>query len=245
VAPTIRIIAPEAGGPLDRALRRVHQYYWIMITSANGARACLDRARALNIDLAAIPGVRWAAIGPATAAALRAAGIAIALVPRRYLTEAIARELDDVAGRRILLPRTDATGPTLADALRARGAAVDEITAYRTVAAPARSHARIRRIITRREVDTVTFTSASTVHGLVRLLEDDREALRTMTLACIGPVTAAAAIEEGFQPALIADEHTIEGLVRALVAHHATADHARHDRKRDKGDHHARDRAAR
>jgi uroporphyrinogen III methyltransferase/synthase len=231
VVPTIRIIGPGAGGPLDHALEEIHRYHWIVVTSANGARACLDRARALNIDLAAIPAVRWAAVGPVTAAVLRGAGITVALVPRQYLTDTLARDLDGIDGKRVLLPRTDAAGPTLASALRARGAIVDEIAAYRTVLAPAGSRARIQRVMTGGQVDTVTFTSASTVHGLVRLLED-REALRRMTLACIGPVTAAAVVEEGYRPAVVAHEHTVEGLVRALVAH-------------QKGDPHARDRAAR
>ncbi len=240
-APTISIVAPKAGGSLDRALRHLNQYGWVIVTSANGARACLGRAQALGIDLAAVRGVRWAAIGPATAGVLRAAGIA-ARVPSQYLTEAVARELDDIRGTRILLPRTDAAPPALADALRGRGAIVDEITAYRTLLTPARSRGRIRRLITTRQVDTVTFTSASTVHGLVRLLGDEGEALRAMVIACIGPVTAAAVIEEGFRPTIVADEHTIDGLVRALVAHRVTP---AHDITSAKGDRHARDRAAR
>ncbi len=237
-APTIGIVAPDGGGSLDHALQQLGTYQWVVVTSVNGVRACLDRAQALGIDLASAKRVRWAAIGPATATALRAAAIPIAMIPSRFLTDAIARELPQIERQRILLPRTDVAPPRLAEALRARGAIVNEITAYRTVLAPARSRARVRRLITGREVDTVTFTSASTVHGLIRLLGDDREALRAMVLACIGPITAAAVREEGFEPVIVADEHTIDGLVRALVAYYGRHDH-------DKGDRHARDRATR
>ncbi len=237
-APTIGIVAPDAGGSLDRALQQLRKYQWVVVTSANGARACVDRGRALGVDLASAKRVRWAAIGPATATALRAAGVPIAMIPSRFLTDAIARELPQIERQRILLPRTDAAPPRLAEALRARGAIVDEITAYRTVLAPARSRARVHRLITGRGVNIVTFTSASTVHGLVRLLGDDCRALRAMVLACIGPITAAAVKEEGFEPVIVAEEHTIDGLVRALVAYYGRHDHNR-------GDRHARDRAAR
>lgn len=218
-APTIRIVPPGPGEPLDAALRRLDAYDWVVVTSANGARAVLARARAMGLDPASAGGVRWAAVGPATAGALRRAGIEVALVPPRYRTDAIAEALGDIAGRRVLLPRADAAGPALAVTLRARGADVDEVVAYRTEVAPARSRARIRRLVAGRQVDTVVFTSASTVRGLVRLLGGDRQALGGMLVACIGPVTAAAVQQEGLRPDIVAEDHTTDGLIRALVAH--------------------------
>jgi uroporphyrinogen-III synthase len=233
--PTIRIVPPRAGGALDRALRRLREFDWVVVTSANGARACVVRARALSIDLT-LPRPRWAAIGPATAAALREAGVSVAMTPSRYLTGAIAEEFPDIRGQRILLPRTDAAPPGLAAALQSRGADVEEITAYRTEIAPPQSRARIHRYVGRSEVDTVVVTSASTVHGLVRLLGDERRALDRVALACIGPVTAAAARDQGFRPAVVAETHTVDGLIAALVAHHAG---------RDKGAYNARNCTAR
>jgi uroporphyrinogen III methyltransferase/synthase len=233
--PTIGIAPPAPGGPLDRALKQLDTYDWVIVTSANGARACVARAVALGLDLrSARP--QWAAIGPATAAALREAGIAVAATPSRYLAEAIPEALPDVSGARVLLPRTDAAPRALADALRARGADVDEVTAYRTILAPARSRARLHRLITGREIDAVVFTSASTVHGMVRLLGEARDALRQIEIACIGPVTAAAVIEEGFQPAVVASEHTSDGIVAALITHSTAG---------TEGEPHARDRAPR
>lgn len=232
---TIAIVPPAPGGPLDDALRRLDVYGWVIATSANGARACVTRARALGIDLARVGGVRWAAVGPATAAVLRAAGIPVAAMPSRYLTGAIADAIGDVAGARALLPRTEAAGPTLARALRARGADVDEVTAYRTVLAPSRSRTRLRGLLVARQVDTVIFTSASTVRGLVQLLGDESRSLREMTIACIGPVTAAAVVEEGFHPTVVAREHTADGLVAALLAGQDAS---------YEGDGHARDRAS-
>lgn len=231
----IGIVQPAAGGPLDRALRDLRRYDWVVLTSANGARACLARARALRVDLRAVTRPRWAAIGPATASTLRTAGIKVDMIPSRYLTAAIARELPDVAGRRTLLARTDTAGDPragggLADALRARGAVVDQVTAYRTVLAPRPLSARVRRLIDAHAVDTVLFTSASTVRGLVRLLGNRRAPLRTMTIACIGPVCAAAVQREGLRPAIVAGEHTTNGLIKALLT--APSKGARHAQSR-------------
>lgn len=217
--PTITIAGPRPGGRLDAALRVIDRYDWVVVTSANGAHAVLDRATALGIRLAGGSRPGWAAIGPATAAVLREAGVSISLIPPRFLTGAVAEALDDVSGLRILLPRTDAAGPELGRTLIARGATVDEVTAYRTVLAPRGSRIEVRRLIGTGAVDTVLFTSASTVRGLVRLLGDERDGLRALVIGCIGPVTAAAVEDEGFEAAVVASEHTTDGLIAALVAH--------------------------
>ncbi len=215
--PTIDILPPAPGGPLDQALRRLTQYDWVIVTSANGARACIARAGALGVDLRPFPRPLWAAIGPATAAVLRRAGIDVAMTPSRYLTEAVAAELPEISGRRILLPRTDAAPPELSESLKQRGAIIDEIAAYRTVVGPSRVAPRLRRLFESGSVDTVLFTSASTVRGLIRMLGDGRSALDRVTIACIGPVTADAALEAGLRPAVVAREHTIDGLIHALL----------------------------
>ncbi len=219
VVPTIAVAGPRAGGPLDTALREIDRFDWVVVTSANGARALASRARALGVDLAGRARPRWAATGPYTARGLKRAGVPDIVTPSRYLTQAIADALGDVAGARVLLPRTDAAGPGLRRALTALGAIVDEVTAYRTVEAPRRSRAEACRLIGSRGVDTVLFTSASTVRGLVALLGEERRGLRAMVIGCIGPVTAAAVTQEGFEPAFVAGEHTADGLIAALVAH--------------------------
>jgi uroporphyrinogen-III synthase len=233
--PTISIVGPRAGGPLDAALRRLDEYDWVVVTSANGARACGARARALGVALGRAR-ARWAAIGPATARALRVAGVIPAMTPSRFLTDAIAEEIPLATGNRVLLPRTEAAPPGLTQALRRRGAVIDEVAAYRTVLAPPRSRARVQALVGGGHLDAVVVTSPSTVRGLVRLLGEGRGALRRVRIACIGPVTAAAVVEEGLRPAVVARDHTVDGLLDALVAHYAT---------RTGGTRHARDRAAR
>lgn len=215
--PTIGIVAPRAGGPLDTALRRLADYDWVVVTSANGARACAARARALRIRVDGVPRPRWAAVGPATAAELRRAGIRVAQTATRYLTRVIGRELRPVRGRRVLLPRADAAGPALASVLRERGARVDEVVAYHTVIGPRQNRDRLRRALEDGRVDTIVLTSASTAHGLMRLLGPRPRAFGRVAFVCIGPVTAAALAEYGLTPTAVAVEHTTRGIVDALV----------------------------
>ncbi|MDR7556702.1 MAG: uroporphyrinogen-III synthase [Armatimonadota bacterium] len=212
--PTVEIL-PAPAKSLDRALRRIGRYDWIVVTSANGARVLVTRAQALGLDLRRARRPRWAAVGPATAAVLRAAGVRVAKIPSRYLTEALGRELPDVAGRRVLLARADLASPDLARRLAARGAHVETVVAYRTRVAPRASALPLRRALAR-PFDAIVCTSASTVRGLVRLA--GRARLRTSTLACIGPVTAAAARAAGLRPQIVARTHTVDGLLDALVA---------------------------
>jgi uroporphyrinogen III methyltransferase/synthase len=143
------------------------------------------------------------------------------MTPSRYLTAALGRQLRSVAGRRVLLPRADIATPALARLLRARGARVDQVTAYRTLPPSAAAGTRVRRLVEEGRVDTVLFTSASTVRGLVRLVGRG-PALRRLAVACIGPVTAAAAVTAGLPPHAVATAYTIDGLIRALLQTNGT-----------------------
>ncbi len=98
--------------------------------------------------------------------------------------------------------------------MRARGAIVDDVFAYRT-ATPRDSAERLRQIMTD-GVDVATFTSSSTVTNLARLLDGDIAPLSGVAVACIGPATASTAREVGLKVDIVAEEHTIPGLVDSL-----------------------------
>jgi uroporphyrinogen-III synthase len=162
-----------------------------------------------------------AAIGPATAAALQQRGVRVDLTPGEYRAEAILDAIGDVAGQRILLPRADIARPDLALGLAARGAAVDEVVAYRTILAIP-SQAVFESL--RAGVDVITFTSSSTVRNFVALTAG--MGYGDPLIACIGPVTAAAARDLGLRVDVTAEEYTIEGLVEALrLQPHSPRDH--------------------
>ncbi len=215
--PTVGIAAAAPGGALDDTIRSLDGAAWLVITSVNGAAALLERLAAL--DSALPEGVRLAAVGPATAEALRQGGLHVDHVPSLYRTVAIAEGLGDLAGRRVVLARANAATPDLRDALRQRGALVEEVVAYRTVEGPATSRDRIRAVLSQ-PLDGVTFTSGSTVRGLRALLSPP-EALRATALPayCIGPVTARIARRAGFAVPVVSATHTVAALADAIHSH--------------------------
>jgi uroporphyrinogen III methyltransferase/synthase len=163
-------------------------------------------------------------VGPATAAALRAASIRVDHVPDDYLTVAIAPGLGNGKGRRVVLARADAATPGLRDALVAGGATVEEVVAYRTVEGPASSRDPLRAAL-QRDLDGIAFTSGSTVRGLLRLASGvDRARARALPAFCIGPVTADQARHSGFDIGATPIRHTAAGLADAIAAHFAQED---------------------
>ncbi len=212
-------ILPGSAADLDAMLARLPGASWLVMTSANGAEALGDRLEASSASLP--DGLRVAAVGPATAEALARRGIAVDHVPDVYRTTAIADGLGDVRGKRVVLARADVATPDLPDALRRRGATVEEVTAYRVVEAPAGSRDALRAAL-RGGLRGVAFTSSSTVRGVLGLASHlDRGRLRTLPAFCIGPPTAETARLHGFDVALAAPVHTAAGLADLIASHFA------------------------
>jgi uroporphyrinogen-III synthase len=219
VFPTITI-EPVLDGDVREAVDRLESYDWIAFTSANAVTCWMDAMRAAG--RAGMPAdVRVAAVGAATAAALAGRGVAVAAMPGEYLGAELAGALGPLAGRRVLLPRSDIARADTGHALRAAGAVVDEVLAYRTVT-PCHDLATLRLLD--RPLDALTFTSPSTVRGfLAGAGERADRLLRNGTIACIGPVTADAARRLGLRVAVEPAEHTAAALVRALESHFTKA----------------------
>lgn len=219
--PTIRIEAVPDLTPLDRALQELADFDWLIITSVNGVAILADRLAALAIPAQAWQGIQVAAIGSATADELRAHGILPTFIPEQFVAEAIVDGLGDVAGKRILLPQAAIARETLAERLVARGALVDAIPIYQTLAADLDGDA-LQAL--GQGVDVITFTSSSTVRNLLTAMTAATGATPRFdqeTIACIGPVTAETARELGIHVDVVATEHTVPGLVTALTAHFA------------------------
>ena len=216
--PTIRIGPPDDRAPLDAAIARLPDHDWIVFTSANGVRHFWERLNAAGLDTRALHGVRLAAIGPATAAALEGRGLRADSVPGEYVAEAVATELGDVRGLRVLLPRADIARPTLANLLRAGGAEVVEVSAYCT-SRPDVDLDELRDLLA--SITLATFTSSSTVTNLAAMARDARldlgVALAHAKVACIGPITASTARRLGLPVHVVAKDYTIDGLVEALL----------------------------
>jgi uroporphyrinogen-III synthase len=217
--PTVAIDIESTAPGVDRMLATLDGADWLVLTSANGARAVAARIG----DGALPPGVRVAAVGPATAEALSGAGIDVDHVPDEFLTVAIADGLGPLFGRRVVLARADAATPDLREALSASGADVEEVVAYRTIEGPPSSRDPLSASLAD-GLAGIAFTSGSTVRGLVRLASPvDRGRARALPALCIGPVTARAARGEGFHVPVVADDHTVLGLADAIAAHYRSA----------------------
>jgi uroporphyrinogen III methyltransferase / synthase len=175
---------------------------WIVFTSANAVRAVgpgLSHARG-----------RAAAVGPATAQALRDVGIEPAFVPALFAAGEIADGLEPLAGARVLLPQSEIAETLLADELRARGASVDAVEAYRTVARDARED----ELVALRAADAVLLASGSAARSL-----GAQGGAGNALVVCIGPKTAEAARSTGLEIGLVPEEATGQGMIQALVSH--------------------------
>jgi uroporphyrinogen III methyltransferase/synthase len=220
--PVIAFAPPEDWEPLDQALRQIDAYDWVIFTSVNGVKFVTERMQQLGLDLARLGARKIGAIGPATAAELRQAGFTPEFVPREFVAEAVIAQIGDVSGQRVLLPRADLAREALGTGLTAKGAQVDNVTAYRTVLGEA--DADVVGLLQNGQIDAVTFTSSSTVNNFFARLEQSgvtpqmvRRLLEPVTIAAIGPITAKTAYEHGLKVAIEAERYTIDGLMGALV----------------------------
>jgi uroporphyrinogen III methyltransferase/synthase len=224
LAPTIRVTPPDDPAALDRACAEACTFDWIVFTSANGVEHFMDRLFAVG-DIRDLKGVRICTVGAATAARLARFGIRIDLTPSEYRSEAVVeafRKLGPLDGVRFLLPRADIARELLGDELREAGADVVEVAAYRTVVGGAeREEEEIYRLLLERQIDAVTFTSASTVRNFASILGPEQAAdlLKGTVVACIGPVTAEAAQHLDIATTVMPERYTIPDLVDALVEH--------------------------
>jgi uroporphyrinogen-III synthase len=227
--PCIAIEPPPDMRELDAALRAAAagQYDWIVLTSANTVRVLAERAQALGLLPAMWAGVRLAAIGATTNEAANVLmGRSADLVPDESVAEGLANALFGVVqrGQCILLPQADIARPVLAQSLAAAGLDVTPLAAYHT--AIGRGGVNLPAQLA--TVDTITFTSSSTVRNLLRRLADeggDRALLNRTCLATIGPVTAETLRVEALTPTVVAQEQSLEGLVAALVEYWKRAEH--------------------
>ena len=204
--PAIRIVAIDGPAP------ELGAYDLVCLTSPNGARLLFKRLSAAGRDARALAGTRVAAIGPGTASALREHGVIADIVPERFVAEGLLDALADVPVSRALIARAVEARDVLPEALRARGAVVDVLALYETVA-EALSESELAAA---READYVTFTSSSTVRFFFDAVGP--EPLARARLVSIGPVTSGALRERGLEPDVEATRHDVEGVIDALLA---------------------------
>ncbi len=214
--PCIEIQPAANYSALDAAIAHLGCYDWLIFTSANGVRYFLDRLDVSGNDLRALR-ARICAIGPATRHAVESLHLKVDLMPAEYVAESLieAFAAEDLAGKRILLPRAAVARDIVPTTLTKRGAHIDVVEAYRTVL-PAESAALAASIFGKtRKPDWITFASSSAVTNFVEAA--GAEALSGVRVASIGPITSATAQRAGISVDAEARSFTIEGLVYAVL----------------------------
>jgi uroporphyrinogen III methyltransferase/synthase len=223
-APMIRIAPPEDLTALDAACAAAGTFDWIVFTSTNAVAAFMDRLLASKADVRALHNARLGAVGPATAATLARYSLKVDAQPSEYRAEAVASELachGTLEGARILLPRADIGRDVITSELTRRGAQVTKVVAYRNLATDPEQDGGpdVYKLLLERQLDVVTFTSASAVQNMVRVLGEEPaiDLLNATAVAVIGPVTAEAAAAHHIRTAIVPTEYTVPALVRAIA----------------------------
>jgi hydroxymethylbilane synthase len=215
-------ISIEPGGNgLAPAIERLAEFDWVVVTSVNAVRAVraeADRSGRVLGGPGQPSGPQWAAIGVATARALRSAGVRIAIRPTRSSGASLANSIPLEAGARVLFPRSEIADQSTVDRLEARGAVVESVVAYRTLEGPQSSVPALDAAL-RESPRSIIFTSGSTVRGLLVLAErlDVTETVRRLPAICIGPETAAEAQRLGFAIAAEARAQGVAGIADAAA----------------------------
>jgi uroporphyrinogen III methyltransferase/synthase len=218
VLPAVEIRPPADWAPVDRALAALWSFHWLVFTSANGVHALLGRLRETGRDLRALGPVKLAAIGPATAEALRQYHLEPDLVPEEYRSESLAAVLKQQGrGQRILLARADRGRDVLRQEL-AEAAHVEQVAVYSQVDA-ALEGVEALTCLRRGEIDYVTLTSSNIARAVLGALDEHcRQRVRSgeVRLVSISPVTSEVIRELGLPVAGEAVEYTTAGVVEAL-----------------------------
>jgi uroporphyrinogen-III synthase len=218
--PFIEIRPPASWAPLDRAIARILDYDWLILTSANGVQMLFARLAKLGKSEADLLHLNIAAIGPATARVIETHGLPVDVVPDKYVAESVVEALHgEMKGKRVLLVRAKVARDVIPRELTNLGAKVDVAEAYETVL-PGTSAAALRIVLRdpEQKPHAICFTSSSTVTNFLDLLGRENVTLLTdVKLASIGPVTSETLRKAGLQPHFEAEEYTVPALAQALA----------------------------
>jgi uroporphyrinogen III methyltransferase/synthase len=218
--PVLEIQDPPSWESADRALGNLALYHWLVFTSVNGVHAFVRRLRHIGRDLRALGALRLAAIGPATAEAIRGYHLEPDVTPAAFRSEALAAALKQrVAGQRVLLVRADRGREVLRNELSTI-AHVDQIAVYSQIDA-VQADPTVLDSLRREEIDYLVLTSGNSARSLHRLLDEPtRHSFRTgkPRIVSISPVTSAVIRELGWSADAEAQEYTVQGCIQALEA---------------------------
>ncbi|HOG28610.1 MAG TPA: uroporphyrinogen-III C-methyltransferase [Vicinamibacterales bacterium] len=224
LAPTVRLAPAGDGSELDEVCAGIGAFDWVVLPTLTGAEVFLRRLTTAPHDIRDLKGVGLCAIGQSSAERLAAFGLRADIAPPELRPDALVEALaarKGVRGRQVLLVQAEGARDLLAAELRKAGAEVREVGAYRIerVLPGDPGEPDLYKMLLEQQIDVVTFVSPSTVREFVDIHGADAVAdvLRTTLVACVGPVTAQAAIAHGLMPAIVPEEFTMAAMVQAIV----------------------------
>jgi uroporphyrinogen III methyltransferase/synthase len=218
--PAIKIAEVEDKTELDDSINNASSYNWLIFTSVNGVKYFFKRMKELNKDIRTLGDVKICAIGPVTKKSLEDKGLIVDYMPEKFVAEKVIEGLSPLLnhGDKILLPRADLARPVLVESMIQMGMNVNEVITYRTLPEN-RDQEELLEKLEEKMIHLITFTSSSTVTNFLKIFDniDTRNRLlKGVKIACIGPVTAATAADNGLVPDMTADDYTIEGLIEVI-----------------------------
>ena len=228
ICPTIEIREADNYERLDEALDHLYGYDWLIFTSTNGVKFFLQHLAQRGLNVADLDEIRVCAIGRRTAEKLHDAHVHVDLVPSQSTAEGVFAAIsefiggrDQLRGLNILLPRAAVGRDVLPKELEQAGARVDVVTAYQTVVPENFDRGRLSAMLAG-SGDCIAFTSPSTVKNLAKLFDthDLSTVLRGVVIACIGPITSAAAIEYGLRVDIEPTQQTVDALATAIATYY-------------------------
>jgi uroporphyrinogen III methyltransferase / synthase len=223
---SIKIAPPSSWERLDEAISTIQQFDWVFFTSANGIKlffSRLDQKGKLHELTGLNRKPKFACVGPSTRRALEELGFDSSFEPKDFLTTSLGREFVnsfEVKGMKILLARAERANNEIAKILAEAGGEVYEASVYRTESSGERSGQNRKSALPEAVLDSltdITFTSPSTVEGLLDTIAVEKILARHIRIHCIGPVTARAAEERGLRVSTVPSVHTVEGLIAAMT----------------------------
>lgn len=216
LAPSITITDNASDPEVTKVLNNVESFDWVVFTSSNGVRYFAEAIKRINKKI--VQKTTFAAVGSETAKEAEKENLPISFVPSRFTTEDLARELPDVRGKQILLPRSSIANPELQKHLKNRGAIVVNIPMYKTTYAT-EEQTKIEELVQNNQIRCITFTSPSTVKGFIATMQTTKikEKIFSIPVLSIGSVTTKAAKQYGFQTIITSDIFTTEGMLKKLI----------------------------
>jgi len=207
------VALPEDTDPMDRALRHLNEFDWVVFTSSNGAQAAADRLDALGLSQELMMRPKIAVVGPSTGALVRRLWKTPEAMPKVFSSIHVAEAVGDLHRKNVLLLRGDLATDALPNALAEKGAIVFDAVAYRLIRSEVTSFGGSDA-----DPDAIAFTSGENAIAAIQSLQvtGKERWLRERPIVCIGPNTAEAVRNAGYQPARVATPHSAQGLIEAV-----------------------------